>query len=174
MKNLYKKIGIGAVASSLIIVGSLSNGLIAHANSIESKSYQQLNNKAKIDLDKQGDAQIVKGAKNIYGYGVFGYYQDASSKRKIENDVKELLEWYPESESSLSKISYRFNYAKDFLKHLKEKGMNECIQRVVIGDAEAILLFKEEVKPGIDWNERSSEWIYNDGQNIDGIDDIVN
>ena len=43
MKKFIKKIGIG-VASSLIIVGSLSNGLIAHVDSVQDKSSKKVIN----------------------------------------------------------------------------------------------------------------------------------
>jgi len=170
MKNLHRKISALLLSGSIVMAGSLSNGLIAHADSIEYKSSQKFSKK--VDIDNQGDAQIVKGAKNIYGYGILGYYVDSLSKRKIENDVKELVGWFSDSESRLNKVSHRFNYAKDFIEHLKKEGMEEGIQRVIIGDAEAILLFRKDVERGIDWNKHSDKWIYNDGQNIDGIDDI--
>ena len=168
MKNLIHKIGLGVVAS-LVISGSLSNILIANADSI--KSPQQINNVG-INLDNQGDAQIIKGSKNIYHYGILGYYVSSADKRKIDKYIDELIEWFPEDKNKLENISHIFGDAKAFLEHLRGNGMEEGIQRVVIGDADVILMFREDIKRGIDWNEHSKEWIYNDGQNIDGIDDI--
>lgn len=83
MKNLYKKIGIGVVGLSLILGGPLSNGLIAHANSIQSKPSKKLN-EVGIEVGKS-DRQIVKGAKEIYGYGIMGFYPNGASQRDIED-----------------------------------------------------------------------------------------
>ena len=168
MKNSIKKIGIGVVAS-LAISGSLSNVLIANADSI--KPSQQINN-VEINLDNQGDAQIIKGAKKIYNYGILGYYVSSQQKRNIDKDIYDLLEWFPGDEGRLKKASHSFNNAKAFLEYLRDNGMEEGLQRVVIGDADVILLFAKDIDPGIDWNQHSEKWIYNNGENIDGIDDI--
>ena len=169
MKNSIKKIGLGLVAS-LAISGSVSGVLIANADSIKEQPLQQ--QKFGIDLDKLGDAQILKGAKNIYGYGILGYYASEQQKKNIKDDISDLIEWFSGDESKLEKASHKFDNAKAFLEHLKKEGMEEGLQRLIVGDAEVILMFKEKVNPGVDWNEHSEEWIENDGQNIDGIDDI--
>ena len=80
MKNLYKKIGIGVVVLSLILGGSLSNGLIANASLVQSKKA----NEGRIE-DGKSDRQIVKGAKEIYGYGIMGFYPNGASQSDIKN-----------------------------------------------------------------------------------------
>ena len=156
------------MVASLVISGSLSSVLIANADSINQAQQQ----KAEIDLDKLGDAQIIKGAKGIYRYGILGHYVSEQQKRNIGKDIADLLEWFSGDEDRLKKASHKFNNAKEFLKHLQDHGMKEGLQRVVIGDADVILMFREDVQPGVDWKQHSVEWIHNNGENIDGIDDI--
>ena len=69
--------------------GSLSNGLIANANSVQVKSSQKLN-EGRIE-DGKSDRQIVKGAKEIYGYGIMGFYENGARQRNIDEYLKENL-----------------------------------------------------------------------------------
>ena len=166
MKNLYKKIGIGVVVLSLILGGSLSNGLIANANSVKIKSSQRLNQEG-IEVGKS-DRQIVKGAKNIYGYGIMGFYENGAS----QSDIEDYLEWFPEDKDRVSKVLCEFKDGKEFLQDLYKNGVAEGVYRVKIGKDEYILLFKQDLEHGIDWNQQRAKWIDNDGKDIEEIDDI--
>ena len=41
-----------------------------------------------------------------------------------------------------------------------------------IGKDEYILLFKQDLQHGIDWNQQRAKWIDNDGKDMEEIDDI--
>lgn len=166
MKNSFKKIGIGVVALSLIIGGSLSNGLVAHASSSQDKLSYKLN-QGGIEVGKS-DRQIVKGARNIYGYGIMGYYKNGASLR----DIYEYLRWFPEDKDRVSRVLCEFKDGKEFLQDLYKNGVAEGVYRVKIGLDEYILLFKGDMKHGIDWNKHRNKWIENNGENIEEIDDI--
>ena len=166
MKGLYKKIGIGAVALSLILGGSLSNGLIAHASSVQSKSSQKVNQEG-IEVGKS-DRQIVKGAKNIYEYGIMGFYEKGASKQ----DIEDYLGWFPEDEDRVREVLCEFKDGKEFLQDLYKNGVQQGVYRVKIGKEEYILLFKEDIGYGIDWNQHLDKWIDNNGDNMEEIDDI--
>ena len=166
MKGLYKKIGIGVVALSLILGGSLSNGLIANANSVQSKSSQKVNQEG-IEVGKS-DRQIVKGAKKIYKYGIMGFYENGARQR----DIDEYLQWFPEDKDRVSKVLCEFRDGKEFLQDLYKNGVAEGVYRVRIGEEEYILLFKKDIGYGIDWNQHRDKWINNNGENMEEIDDI--
>ena len=163
MKNLYKKIGIGAVALSLILGESLSNGLIANASLVQSKKA----NEGRIE-DGKSDRQIVKGAKEIYGYGIMGFYENGAS----QSDIKEYLQWFPKDKDRVSKVLCEFRDGKEFLQDLYKNGVAEGVYRVKIGLDEYILLFKQDLEHGIDWNQHRDKWIDNDGKDMEEIDDI--
>lgn len=178
MKNLSKKIGVGVVASSLVVGGAVSTGLVANANTIGETNVEQsnVNNIAKY----LGDLEIIKSLKTKYNFKVFSYYLTGSDKRKrMVDDIKDLGEWAkrkkPEqyekikdissiadtlvkkdniSNDDISLLEKEFTYYSDaryLFKDILEKGMEQGIHKVKIGDASTILIFNHEIKPEADW-----------------------
>lgn len=167
MKNLSKKIGAGVLASSLILGGAVSTGLVANADSVgqakveqsDKHEYNELFNKLENDYGL-GDLEILKGAKELFKFEVFGYYLE--DKARMQEDIKDFLN---DAQVKLDKIKYEKvkellekeisdnkdpNYypsAKYFLSDLWQNGMKKGIKKVQIGDAIGIFVFKDNVKP---------------------------
>ena len=180
MKNLSKKIGVGVVASSLVVGGAVSTGLVANAESVTGSQVEQSNRESK--LDKIGDLELVGAAKEMYQFRVFGYYLTSYDKNhRMKDDITEALEGFDRTEKEkIEEIvkgevpkELQFGYGKDFLIYLSSKGMDKGIKKVVIGDAEVILVFTEKISPNTDWDEKIiDKWIAkNLNVNVDDIEE---
>lgn len=90
MKNLSKKIGVGVVASSLVVGGAVSTGLVANADSVTESQVQQTNKD--VSLDEISDSTLVKLAKDKLGFKVFGYYfiDSSTNKRRMDQDIHDV------------------------------------------------------------------------------------
>lgn len=173
MKNLSKKIGVGVVASSLVIGGAVSTGLVANADSVVESQIEQVKRNEK--LSQFGDLEIVKYAKSKYNFKIFGYYfrDSLTNRNKMEDEINDVSKYaqgkgfvgyekikqiekkLPEElligEVDKNKFDFDFNDGKEFLEHLYTNGMTEGVKKVRIGDAVTILVFKNKVQSGIDW-----------------------
>lgn len=171
MKNLSKKIGAGVVASSLILGGAVSTGLVANAYSGVQSQVEQTG-KYKYDtrfdvLDNEfrkelGDLEVFRGAKDMFNFRVFGYYLGPSAQRnRMKWDIDEFIRLLKvkfgdnnEKYQQIKKVlegeipqEFKFTYAKEFLSYLCNNGMDEGVKKVQIGEAEVILVFNKEVQP---------------------------
>lgn len=173
MKNLSKKIGVGVVASSLVVGGAVSTRLVANAESSIEQSYTQvdLTSDRSRKLEQIGDLETIKFAEENYGFEVFGYYFIDSSydKHKMDNDTKELLEWIKNKDESLEgkykniltkDPEFNFKYGKEFIEYIYINGMNKGVKKIRIGDAVGIFVFKDKIEPNKkDWYDSIDKWI---------------
>ena len=177
MKNLSKKIGAGVVASSLILGGAVSTGLVANADSV--KTYQagqvqedEYKKDFKDTLEgrdyRLGDLELFNAAKNMFGFEVMGYYVKELKRFRIGafelkkiplGAVKVLGEKYKKIEQILKKENAKnYLYAGSFFMDLCKHGMSKGIKKVKIGDAVAILYFGKEAQPKSNYKTEIYEW----------------
>ena len=177
MKNLSKKIGAGVVASSLILGGAVSTGLVANADSV--KTYQagqvqedEYKKDFKDTLEgrdyRLGDLELFKAAKDMFEFEVMGYYLEDNEGMKHDikeflNDAKSRLGEENEKYKKIKEIlnnenPTNYNYAGSFFINLCKHGMSKGIKKVKIGDAVVIVLFKNNVDPKQNYKNEIYKW----------------
>lgn len=166
MNNLFRKIGVGAIALSLVLGGAVSSGLVANADSsVKGPIKVEIEKSREEKLDKINDVDIVKLAEKVYGFDIFGFYLDSSSgKRRMKNEVEEVLEINSiiEKNAKRDKIEkilkdesndLSFDYGKDFIEHLYQNGIDKGVKKIKIGDFIGIFVFKKDISP------KQKDWI---------------
>lgn len=168
MNNLFKKIGVGAIALSLVLGGSVSSGLVANADSVVKGPIKVVIDSDREDkLNQLSDVDIIKLAEENYGFDIFGIYLDSSSgKRRMKNEVEEVLEInsLEEKNAKRDKIEkilkdesndLSFDYGKEFIEHLRQNGIDKGVKKIKIGDFIGIFVFDESISP------EQKDWIKN-------------
>ena len=163
MKSLYKKIGVVALSSALVMGGafggssllkkSVSNIPVSDAapSSIRVPFLleSQLKHASKEQIARN-DIQMVIGLRDIFGY-------DISLFNPSDHDIRHLAF---EDNVYIGKIEKGFDDANKFLSYLFVNGVKEGMHRYRIGRQDLVLVFFKDVEPQRMWWLYLDKWLY--------------